>query len=1373
MKKSWIKVGLNGLLAILIVTSSTAKAEFLDIASQPLQTSGSSVVLPNIMFILDDSGSMAWDYTPDWANGSAIHLFRNADYNAQYYNPEVLYTPPVDYRGISMGNQTSFTSVENDVWENGATKNGITNLTINNNASFYAYVPGEYCTTASLTSCVATSAPTATHKFAASIRWCNDNRAPGASTATTLTGSQRCQAIRNDVLDSANNTFVALRQPIANYTLVVTAPVLTGFTSQNITISSVKINNMELLNTSVTATIYGTSYGYSQATNSNTLATTILNTISACSSVSTNSYCRLSGNTVTRSNNVLSIRTLAGAPLNSSMPIQVTMSSGSTSSSLNSIVVPGSLTYVTITSGNSYATPGKTTKSIDRTDCSSTVCTYNEEMTNFANWWAYYKTRRQAMRTAATLAFKSIDYRYRVGFVTINNNQYLPLNTFNTGQKQLWYQKLYASDGNNGTPLRSSLNNVGRMYAGKKPFSTKDDPVQYACQKNYALLTTDGYWSNETNPISISGSAVGNIDGGATPRPLLDSLNASNTLADISKYYFDNDIRTASLQNCSGGANTSVCGTEEDFPKQNMVTLTLGLGIDGTLAFTDDYKTQTIGDFADLKSGAKSWPNPILASDGRRIDDLWHAAVNAGGTYYSAKNPKLLRDSLIQGLSEIKSITGAGSAAAASSLAPVAGDNFQYVASYQTVKWIGNLEARQVDTRTLRTSRKATWCAETIAASSCTLPSIQVSLTENNTTSIYCKTTSSNQNACDALGGIIGLGGEASSCYVEVGASCTGRLQNQISAGSRVIYFNKSNTLTPFRADTITPTVSTDLNTGYLALSQFTGLSPSDTRISDTTKVNKLIDYLVGNKTYEDRASNAVPENRLFRERQASLGDITESRPAYYKAPILKYSDAGFNNFKTAMANRTPVVYVGANDGMLHAFNANTGDELWAFIPTPVIKNLPALADKEYGTVYHKNYVNGSPLVTDICISGCSSSSAVWKTILVSGLNGGGRGYFALDVTTPSSPKLLWEFYAENTSDKRNIGLSYGNPVITKLKDGKWVVLLTSGYNNGTNSADKNSLGNYITNNPQGDGKGYLYIINAYSGAIDGSITTNEGDSSNPSGLAKINYYADNVFENNAAEYVYGGDLNGNVWRFDINDKNVVKIASLKDTSGNIQKITTIPEIGSISNSRILFIGTGKFLENSDLLNTPGNSVYGFKDNNLTAPFNLSGLVTQTLATNGDQRTVSSANKVDFSTKAGWRINLPSGERVNVDPILIQGALVMPSIMPNSSSCEGAGYGWFNYFNYKTGGALPNAAGVISERLNSPSVGFNISYKTDGSVVISNTSSTDPTPSLIENSEITNSGTTSSSEEVFDADPVKAQKQGYGTKHIWRELIVE
>jgi type IV pilus assembly protein PilY1 len=1337
------------ILAASLWLPTLGQAANVLIATQPLVNMGTSDVLPNIMFVLDNSGSMGRNFTPDWVDdspyGTDNTLFRNSAFNTQYYNPNIVYTPAVKFDGTTMGNQPSTgLAVENDVTHTGAAKGGTTNLA--GSAEYYAFLPGEHCTTLALTNCVRSNTPTATHKFAAPLRWCNTAAATTLQ-VPTMPADGVCRSIRE-------GAFTNLRVPSSISTITVSG-------SNSTSVNSIMVNGRQIL-----------SGATSSDNSSNTVAERVRVNINLCTNTLSGA-CTTTGFSATRSGSVVTIFSKWGDASVPLVPV-ITKASGTMTVTPTAFATrtPGSMVYVPIAAAGPYTAPGSAAKGLDRTDCAGATCTLAEEMTNYANWHTYYRTRMQAMKSAASLAFKGIGDRYRVGFITIANqgSNYLPIAKFSAGasnQKDKWYQQLYVTTASTGTPLRSALSIVGRIYAGKTPVGTAD-PVEYACQQNFALLTTDGYWNTDaaSDVKDIKGNAIGNLDGGTTPRPLFEgspTIPASaGSLADTAKYYYDTDIRnntgadaTKNFGNCTGALGTDVCGDVNDHLQQNMVTLTLGLGIDGTLLYAEDYKDQNAGqgDFGNIKAGTLNWSNPMPAENGTRIDDLWHAAVNAGGTYYSAKNPKSLRESLVKGLSEIKSVFGAGSAAAATTLSPSNGDNFQFVASYRSVKWTGNIEARTVDLTTLKTNLDAVWCAESIEGEVCPAGTTLETGADANSNAFFCRTPSSNTTDCAGLGGT--FDGITANCNVEIAKACDGTLPGRITAttDSRRILKNSGGALTEFSAASLSSAENTAFVNGYNSLSQYVDFSPAQQ--ADTGKVTKLVNFIRGQQGNEMRSANLAAD-RLFRTREATLGDITQSKPAYLKMSNLNYTDAGYLAYKATGATRAATVFVGANDGMLHAFDAVNGQERWAFIPTPVVKNLPKLADRDYA-INHSNYVNGDPYIADICVSGCSGAGASWKTILIAGLNGGGRGYYALDVTNPTAPSLMWEFTAANDSD---LGYSFGVPVVTKLNSGKWVVLLTSGYNNGSFDNDGTTA-----NAPAGNGGGYLYVRDVIDGSPISKISTGVGTSGTPSGLAKIAAVAANPNKNNLTSYVYGGDLQGNLWRFDINTATKQKIATLTGPSG-AQPITTTPEVGIINKKRVIFVGTGKYLEPADLLTTQVQTVYAIKDDNLSAEITglRSLLVSQTLVSGGNTRTVDDV-PVNFSTGLGWFLDFPAGERVNIDPLLVNTVLLMPTTVPSSTSCLGGGFGWFNYFNYKTGGS-PNIPGdFVSEKLNTPAVGFNLTYK-DGKPVVSVVESNDPTPhQLKEKGVAAQSGTVRST--VFEKYPDGTS----GKRSIWRELI--
>ncbi len=1439
---------LCALLLLCVATVSTTLAGTLNLTTVPLATATTTVVKPNLMFILDNSGSMNWDYMPDWVvdgqyckgtgTGTSQHCCRNSsgsyitsssrtstclpstyrsdlrgmppfyssDFNRGYYDPATTYLPPKNYDGLDKtsydGNsnvpldaygkqttstlnlKTSYPDVEwctdtsytdclrNDNYLLPGTVNGksytIMNATTASGTKkfsagtvaapeeslsravgpfYYVMVPGEYCTDSKQTDCQAATAPDASYQVVSKLRWCRYR---------DLT---ECQATQN-------STYQYPRYPTVVLTEGIAASKSSGRISVNwvndcntnrrnqtqTTVSSIKLNGVEML----TDPVVSCQTNNSGNTRKRNLARDIAENIG-------------NGFTVSRNDNVLTIT----APDGSYNGIRPTYSinngslgteefDGGSNDSTPAVAVPGAFKRIDIVPGETYSNvvvDGQIiVNRVNRSDCTKNgdgtrTCTYDQELKNFANWFAWYRTRMQMMKSSVSHAFQNIDNRYRVGFYAINREteNFLDVDTFEAGsnqQKDLWYGKLFNAYPDSGTPLRSSLANVGRLFAGKDPLGNgAKDPIQYSCQQNFSILTTDGYWNTDgsSDVKKIGGEAIGNMDGNEaeSPRPMYEGPTASSgSLADVAKYYYDTDLRSSALGNCEGVLEdgTDVCennvftsGTDNNV-QQHMSTFTLGLGIDGTVQYQKDYKTATLGDFYNIKTGAGSpsnWPVP-QQERAEAIDDLWHAAVNGRGTYYSAKNSDELSQGLNDALASIGMRRGAGAAAATSSLNPVAGDNFAYVASYTTLKWTGNLEARSINLTTGEVSENASWCLEDVVAGVCAAPSEIVQDTSGDSNEYFCSTPGATEATCTA-----GQLDEDNNCLVQIATSCTGKMQSMVGAytDTRTIKTadRANGVLTDFAYDNLSSTQKTYFGTTNLTqLSQWPSLTTTQ---REAAAGANFVNYLRGQFGYENRDSNSVEENRLFRYREAVIGDAMESEPSYVGKPAFSYVDSGYAAFATSQANRGKTVYLGTNDGMLHAFDATNGTERWAYVPSMVIPNLWKLADLNYASM-HTNYVNGSPKIADIKVGDD------WKTILISGLNGGGRGYFALDVTDPVSPSFLWEI---DTSTDEDIGYSYGEPIITKKQDGTWVVLFASGYNNVS----------------PGDGEGHLYIYNAWTGTAIDKIDTGVGSTATPSGLAKISGWADDPMKNNTTTYVYGGDLAGNVWKFDINatdagDK-VMKFAILKDASGNTQPVTVSPELGLIGTKKVIFVATGKYLEAADLTDMQTQSLYAIKDEESGSVVNnpRSVLVAQTITASGTTATrTGDDNGVDFTSGLGWYIDFPdNGERAHIDPKLDAGVLFVPTTVPSNTVCAPGGYSWLNYFDYKTGWAV--LGDVVSQKYDGPIVGINVYYTPDGKRHVAAVTANNPTP-------------TKPPEEIPSLSTLSVFK---GRRAIWREIF--
>ena len=1048
-----------------------------------------------------------------------------------------------------------------------------------------------------------------------------------------------------------------------------------------------------------------------------------------------------------------------------------------------------------------------------RTDCAGASCTYDEEMTNFANWYAYYRSRAQMAKTAIGRAFVSITDSYRVGFLTINpsnpvnSGRFLAIDDFAGGdgsQKSQWYDKLYGTADNGSTPLREALSRAGHYFAGSTgtyDFGGAASPIQVSCQPSYTILVTDGYWNgnegrklngttmdNQDNVNSgYSTQAYGAWDGNILPTTTAGSSpGGRGTLADVAMYYYKTDLR-------SDLADNVPTTTKDTAPHQHMTTFAVGLGLAGRLNFDSNYEEQASGDFKDIKQGVKNWPSPQADSE-TALDDLWHAAVNGRGTFFSARDPLQLSSGITQTLTSVQSRVGAGAAAATSNLQPVAGDNFAFTAQFQTVEWTGDLKARTIDLSTGIIASRELWSAQAL-------------LDQRNHYNRRIYTFDAGDVPAPGGSGPAAGNGLRNLCWPGASTTSTPAYAGcnddaNLTAAEMTAYFDP------------------------LALSHAASW-PTDLSGRDVSATSaNLLDYLRGDASNEMTGGSATTD--LYRNRNHLLGDIVNAQPAYVKAPPFNYSATNnpfYSQYRSDNATRKGSVYVAANDGMLHAFETDPdnnpyfqtagistgattddtfsgsldtsptvgeGAERWAYVPSMILPKLKDLATVPYT---HQYFVDGSPVIGDVCFGHTAatpcSGVANWRTILVAGLNSGGRGYYALDVTNPDTPKALWEFRGGSgtscivsdgdvdgtQTEDCNIGLSFGNPIITKLPStyspstdaGRWVVILTSGYNNVS----------------PGDGIGHFYIIDAQSGKLLKRVSTGVGDSANPSGLARINAWSDNATVDNTSLTVYAGDLSGNVWRFQLENTATVptgsltRLATVVDPSNAPQHITTKPELALVSGQRIVYIATGRFLGTSDKTDEQRNSIYAIKDpyNSTTdglVPMTRSGSypdstiadfvrqdLTPTTATERTTTIDSGATPVDFTTQNGWFIDLPDGgtagnpsERVNVDPILQLGTLVVASNVPIADACVAGGYGWLNFLDYKTGGYIVGStANMASQKLSGALVvGINVIQLPGGAVKTEAT--------LADN-------------QVQTKDTPTSATSLEGRRVTWRELIVE
>ncbi len=414
-----------------------------------------------------------------------------------------------------------------------------------------------------------------------------------------------------------------------------------------------------------------------------------------------------------------------------------------------------------------------------------------------------------------------------------------------------------------------------------------------------------------------------------------------------------------------------------------------------------------------------------------------------------------------------------------------------------------------------------------------------------------------------------------------------------------------------------------------------TKLATTDLTALDTSYVSgddssQYLNYLRGDQTNEVGSTVAGSTN-AYRARTRLLGDIVGSKARPVGPPSFPFSDAsnpGYGAFKTTYAARRTVVYVGSNDGMMHAVNGalqttaveagletdvNAGKEMFAYVPRvlfqgPSAPNTDGLASLGRPSSFVHHYmVNATPSVNDVDFarvpnaSGAkqspASTTSEWHSVLIGGLGKGGRAYYALDVTDPVSiatsgtedtaaGKVLWEFTNLTTGMSGELGYTYGDPLVMKTQKYGWVVMLLSGYNNS-------------------DGKGYFLFVNPKTGALLEKVSTNTGSTTSDAGLAHANAFVVDSSDG-TVDAVYAGDLLGNLWRLDVTGTGsysatgkLVQLSTLTDAaSGNPQPVTSRPSIAVHpgSKKRFVMVGTGRLLDTSDIASTQGQTYYTIAD---------------------------------------------------------------------------------------------------------------------------------------------------------------------------------
>jgi type IV pilus assembly protein PilY1 len=385
-----------------------------------------------------------------------------------------------------------------------------------------------------------------------------------------------------------------------------------------------------------------------------------------------------------------------------------------------------------------------------------------------------------------------------------------------------------------------------------------------------------------------------------------------------------------------------------------------------------------------------------------------------------------------------------------------------------------------------------------------------------------------------------------------------------------------------------------------------------------------------------------------YRNRQGwKLGDIVDSSPIIVGAPSYFYDFLDYSSFRATNAGRDEVIYIGANDGMLHCIRTADGTEKWAYIPKTELPKLSQLMNRRY---CHEFYVNGTPKVFDAFVGGS------WKTLLIGSEREGGNGYFALDVTdpTPENVSLLWDISLPIVEE------SWGVPEVTRVTSlGQFAAFVGSGPDNTAREA-------------------YLLALSLQDGSVLWSnLLSTSGSTNMTTSPAKVDLDFDGY-----DDLIYAGDLAGNMWRIDLRTNPWSKTL-LFDGSQPIQAkpVTMVSETGRV----YLYFGTGKFIESGDLSDATQQSFYCIIDNLSGSTVTRANLVDQT----------SSIHTIGGNDR-GWFIDLvnASGERVSKPCVLAAGVVYFTSFQPLAAPCVAGGTSWYYNVDFEHGTAPDNDDGT-------------------------------------------------------------------------------
>ncbi len=786
------------------------------------------------------------------------------------------------------------------------------------------------------------------------------------------------------------------------------------------------------------------------------------------------------------------------------------------------------------------------------------------------------------------------------------------------------------------SPLENQTNWSGRTsITGEPGFSSS--PIQFSCQKNFAIFITDGLPTKDRNIDADLTDYDGDCSGGNSANCLNYDMKtvfgdpgneSSDYFDDVAQALFEMDLRP-DLRNADESATA----------KNNLTTFVIG--------FADDALNPNI-------PGVNTLPRD--------------AAVQGGGKFYYAGNESELNASLASAFSFIIEQASSSSSVATNST-KFQTDSLVYQAIFDSNEWTGDLRAFTL-------------------------------LTEDS-------------NGNGVLDSGEDLNGNGKIDAGEIGPKLWFAAEKLPAPDLRNIY-------------SFDPNGTTIKGVEF----KWANLNASQQAILGSEAV---VEYIRGKQDQE------LNNGGTFRNRTSVLGDIVSSDPLYVGRDNAGYANLpgaeGSTYDAFAATTRREMIYVDANDGMLHGFDAGQGidggKEIFAYVPNVAITSaLVSLTDPNYA---HRYLVDGSPQAGDVYYD------SAWHTVLVGSLGGGGKSIFALDITDPDSfaeSNVLWEF------SEVDMGFALPEASVVRMANGQWAAVVANGYNSIS-------------------GKAVLYVINIKTGAlikkIEAEAITGANGLSSP---VVVDVDGDNI-----ADYVYAGDLQGNLWKFDISSSDPANWAL--DFSGSplfvardaadpsaIQPITAKPAASKATaagqnRGMMIYFGTGKFFEIGDNIVPASPQIqtfYGIWDDCDKSGAGCSGVISsrdalqqQTIIFEGstgttivaDGSTVSGDVRVTSKCEVGYGSNIPTtnappcttninrrgwyldllspggaqGERVVSTAVIRNGVVIFPTLIPITTACTPGGTSWLMELDQFSGARLAggtpvdlNEDGVVDEK---------------------------------------------------------------------------